>query len=132
MPKYLDPSGVAFLWGKLKNNLNDKLTYYSKKKEQWDADFETISEKGVLYIYSDYKTLQKDGKQILLPGIKIGDGTSYLIDIPFLNNSNPELEEMILDHINNNAIHISAQERDFWNNKLNYSLDKQILILNRL
>jgi hypothetical protein len=31
---------------------------------------------------------------------------------------------MILDHINNDVVHIQSGERDFWNNKLNYSLDK--------
>lgn len=134
MPKYLDSSGVAYLWGKLKNDLNDKMVYYSRTKEEWDSDIETISQKDVLYIYSDYKTIQKDGKQIFLPGIKIGDGTSYLIDMPFINDSNPELEQLVLDHINNTVVHIQPGERDFWNNKLNYSLDidRQNLTLNRL
>ena len=132
MPRYLDPDGVAFLWGKLKNNLNNRLIYQSKKKQEWDSDISKISQKNVLYIYSDYKTIQKDGQQILLPGIKIGDGKSYLIDIPFLNDTNNEIEQMVLDHINNDVIHIQSGERDFWNNKLNYSLDKQNLTLNRL
>jgi len=57
MPKYLDSSGVAYLWGKIKNNLNDKMVYYSKKKSEWDSDVEAISQKDVLYIYSDYKTI---------------------------------------------------------------------------
>ena len=57
MPKYLDSSGVAYLWKKLKNNLNNKIVYYSKKKSEWDADRDTIAEKDVLYIYSDYKTI---------------------------------------------------------------------------
>ena len=132
MPKYLDSGGVAYLWGKLKNNLNNKIVYYSKKKNEWDSDIELISQKDVLYIYSDYKTIQKDGKQVFLPGIKIGDGMSYLIDMPFINDTNHEFEELVLDHINDNIIHIQPGERDFWNNKLNYSLDKQILTLNRL
>ena len=132
MPRYLDPDGVAFLWRKLKNNLNNRLIYQSKKKQEWDSDISKISQKNVLYIYSDYKTIQKDGQQILLPGIKIGDGKSYLIDIPFLNDTNNEIEQMVLDHINNDVIHIQSGERDFWNNKLNYSLDKQNLTLNRL
>jgi len=57
MPKYLDSSGVAYLWKKLKNNLNNKIVYYSKKKSEWDADRDIIAEKDVLYIYSDYKTI---------------------------------------------------------------------------
>ena len=133
MPKYLDSSGVAYLWKKLKNNLNKKIVYYSKKKSEWDADRDTIAEKDVLYIYSDYKTIQKDGKQLLVPGLKIGDGVSYLIDIPFVNNINSEFEDLLLDHINNKVIHVSAYDREFWDNKLNLDLELQDenLILNR-
>ena len=133
MPKYLDSSGVAYLWKKLKNNLNNKIVYYSKKKSEWDADRDIIAEKDVLYIYSDYKTIQKDGKQLLVPGLKIGDGVSYLIDIPFVNNINSEFEDLLLDHINNKVIHVSAYDREFWDNKLNLDLELQDenLILNR-
>ena len=133
MPKYLDSDGVAYLWGKLKNNLDNKIVYYSRTKDEWNADASLIAQKDVLYIYSDYKTIQIDGKQILLPGLKIGDGMSYLIDMPFVNSTDSGIEQLILDHINNNVIHISAAERNFWNNKLNYSFNEQSqnLTLNR-
>lgn len=134
MPKYLDSDGVAYLWRKLKNNLSNKMVYYSKKKADWDADRDMISQKDVLYIYSDYKLIDQDGKQIYMPGIKVGDGTSYLIDLPFANqNKNSEIEDLLLDHINNKIVHISAEQRDFWNNKLNLSLtpQSQTLVLNR-
>jgi len=47
--------------------------------EYWDSHPEIIAAKGIIYIYSDYKII--DNKTI--PGIKVGDGSSYLIDIPF-------------------------------------------------
>lgn len=134
MPKYLDSDGVAYLWRKLKNNLSNKMIYYSKKKADWDANRDLVSQKDALYIYSDYKLIEQDGKQIYMPGIKIGDGTSYLIDLPFANqNKNSEIEDLLLDHINNRIVHISAEQRDFWNNKLNLSLtpQSQTLVLNR-
>lgn len=134
MPKYLDSDGVAYLWRKLKNNLSNKMVYYSKKKADWDANRDMVSQKDALYIYSDYKLIEQDGKQIYMPGIKIGDGTSYLIDLPFANqNKNSEIEDLLLDHINNRIVHISAEQRDFWNNKLNLSLtpQSQTLVLNR-
>lgn len=134
MPKYLDSDGVAYLWRKLKNNLSNKMIYYSKKKADWDANRDMVSQKDALYIYSDYKLIEQDGKQIYMPGIKIGDGTSYLIDLPFANqNKNSEIEDLLLDHINNRIVHISAEQRDFWNNKLNLSLtpQSQTLVLNR-
>lgn len=135
MPKYLDSDGVAYLWRKIKNNLNNKIIYYSKTKSEWNSDRDFMSQKNVLYIYSDYKSIERDGEQILIPGLKIGDGTTYLIDLPFVNDTSKgsELEQLILDHINNKVIHISAEERNFWNNKLNLLLqpDTQTLVLNR-
>lgn len=135
MPKYLDSDGVAYLWGKLKNNLNNKMIYYSKKKAEWDLNKDLMSQKNVLYIYSDYKSVNKDMEQIFIPGLKIGDGTTYLIDLPFINDTGEgsEIEQIILNHINNNIIHISAEERKFWNNKLNLLLqpESQTLIFNR-
>lgn len=133
MPKYyLNNDGIAYLWSKLENKLQDNLVYNSKTTAQWNSDITTISEKGVLYIYTDFKTIEQDGKEFLLPGLKLGDGTSYLIDLPFLND-NSNLNQMLLDHINNDSIHITDSEREFWNNKLNYEsqLINETLVLNR-
>lgn len=48
--------------------------------EHWNSQRDLVTEKGMLYVYSDYSKTS-DGKNIA--GIKIGDGTSYLIDMPF-------------------------------------------------
>lgn len=132
MPNYLDTEGVAFLWRKIKNINNNKFTYYSKTKEEWNSDITFLSEKNVLYIYSNFKIFSKNGQEeTYLPGLKIGDGKSYLIDLPFLNDFDNNIEKVLLDHISNNSIHISDQQRSFWNNKLNYELQDETLILNR-
>lgn len=132
MPKYLDPEGISYLWSKIKHIENNKLIYYSNSKENWDLNPNFLSEKNVLYIYTDYATIDKDDKEITIPGLKIGDGKSYLIDLPFVNDSS-NFNEILIDHINNNVIHISAYDRLFWNNKLNLTLreQEQNLILNR-
>ena len=40
--------------------------------------------------------------------MKIGDGTSYLVDLPFLNSGdNSAINKAIMDHISNNVIHIT-------------------------
>lgn len=134
MPKYLDSDGVAYLWKKIKNNFNNKMIYYSKRKADWDLDRNLISQKNVLYIYLDYKNINKNGEQIFIPGLKVGDGTTYLIDLPFVNDfNNGEIEQQILNHINNTTIHVLAEEKEFWNNKLNLSLqsESQTLVFNR-
>lgn len=48
----------------------------------WNAQVQLTAERGVIYIYSDH-AVDEDGKTVA--GIKIGDGTSYLIDMPFIN-----------------------------------------------
>lgn len=139
MPKYLDEAGVAYLWEKIKNKTNNKITYYSGTKLDWDSDKTLIAEKGTFYIYLDYKKIQKeDGQEVYMPGIKIGDGSSFLIDLPFINDTSDSdikrFQNLILDHINDKIVHIQPGEREFWNNKLNYSFDdsNDNLILNRL
>lgn len=132
MPKYLDPEGISYLWSKIKHIENNKLIYYSNSKENWDLNPNFLSEKNVLYIYTNYAIVNKNDKEIAIPGLKIGDGKSYLIDLPFVNDSS-NFNEILIDHINNNVIHISAADRLFWNNKLNLTLreQEQNLILNR-
>ena len=130
MPKYLDAQGVSFLWRKIKNLSTNNLKYYSQTKQEWDSDLTFISELNVLYIYSNYKTIQKDDQEIIVPGIKIGDGKSFLIDLPFLNGASG-FDEILIDHIDSNNIHVSQTDRNFWNNKLNLSLQGQVLTLNR-
>lgn len=123
MPKYLDVDGVSYLWNKIKNiNNQRKITYYSKTKEEWDEDPLFISEKDNLYIYNNYKQIQLEtGEKIYFPGLKIGDGKSYLIDLPFFNTS--MYEDQIIQHLRNHFIHVSQQDRQFWNNKITAYLD---------
>lgn len=132
MPKYLDPQGVSYLWSKIQHIVHDRLIYYSKTKEQWNMNPALISEKDVLYIYTNYKTIEKDGEEIVVPGLKVGDGKGYLIDLPFINSVGGEdLEQLLMDHINNHSIHVTQEEKMFWNNKLNLSLHEENLVFNR-
>lgn len=132
MPKYLDPQGVSYLWSKIQHIVHDRLIYYSKTKEQWNMNPTLVSEKDVLYIYTNYKIVEKDGEEIVIPGLKVGDGKGYLIDLPFINNVGSEdIEQLLMDHINNHSIHVTQEEKIFWNNKLNLSLHEENLVLNR-
>lgn len=78
----------------------------------WNSRPDLISKHGYIYVYSDYK--QVDNEDIA--GIKVGDGTSYLIDMPFIDKP--------LDaHIADTVAHVTAQEREFWNNKVRCFID---------
>lgn len=83
--------------------------------EYWNSQPTIISTKGAVYVYSDHSK-DSEGKDI--PGIKIGDGTSYLIDMPFTDDNYAK-------HISDSVIHITQQERDFWNNKVRCFINPQ-------
>lgn len=74
----------------------------------------TVSESGVLYVYTDYKQ-DESGKNI--PGFKMGDGNAYVADLPFSS-------AMFDMHMNNTDIHITAAEREKWNNKVSVLMNE--------
>lgn len=80
--------------------------------ENWNSALGFIPMKGEVIIYEDYEVV--DGANI--PGIKIGDGTTYVQDLPFVGSYERDL---LLLHINNAGIHVSPEEKEFWNNKIN-------------
>lgn len=96
---------------------------YYDTKENWDIQSSLVSEKGTIYIYSNYTYLD-DGEGNLTPlaGIKIGDGNAYLLDVPFVTDG---LTSMLLSHIGNDKVHITPQERLFWNNKVSSFIDTE-------
>jgi len=73
----------------------------------WNSTPTIIAMAKHIYVYSDYAGLD-------VPGIKIGDGTTYLIDLPFVEGNDSRLNE----HIYNEIIHVTSAERAFWNNKV--------------
>ena len=89
--------------------------------EEWNSQPGLIAKAGHLYFYTDYQ--QVGGVNVA--GVKIGDGTSYLIDMPFLD---AKFEEHIADNIR----HITQAEREFWNNKNRAIITGENLVLTDL
>ena len=96
---------------------------YYDTTANWNAQHSLITEPGTVYIYSDYSFID-DGNGNLTPvaGIKIGDGSSYLIDMPFMTDA---LTATLLSHVGNGDVHITPQERVFWNNKVSSYMDME-------
>ena len=93
-----------------------RVYYLYDTKENWDAQSSLVSEEGVVYIYSNYTTIEDQaGNQTVVAGIKIGDGTSYLIDLPYITDAATYL---IISHVSNTGIHVTQAEKEFWNNKV--------------
>lgn len=88
---------------------------------QWNSDPQRIAEKNTIYIYTDHETNPETGEPI--PAMKVGDGRTYLIDMEFITDYAAEL----LAHINNGDIHVTLEEKRFWNNKV--TCDESMLVV---
>ena len=96
---------------------------YYDTTANWNRQMSLIAEEGAIYIYSDYTSYSDEiGNTVSLAGIKIGDGKAYLADIPFVTDA---LTSFILEHVNNKDVHITPQERTFWNNKVSSYVDPE-------
>lgn len=110
------------------NDLNDKFIDQSLGIQYdttagWNSRVGYIPKAGALIIYSDYKSIEKDGKTVLIPGLKVGSGNAYVQDLAFLDEA---LVQQIVNHIDDNVRHISAAERAFWNHKLDVNDDAEV------
>ena len=98
-----------------------ELPYVYQTTAQWNSTPPTISEAGALYIWADYKQ-NEQGEDI--PGIKVGDGRAYIIDLPFI-------DDIYAQHITDEIIHVTQEDRDRWDNKVTCfisALDNENLI----
>ena len=119
----------------LSGNLNSsQLSIVSENTTAgWGEFSHYIPKAGEICIYTDYASVRDEfGNTIMCPGIKIGDGSAYLIDMPFVDEGTRQyLFNEISKHTSNESIHVSENDRSFWNNKLNYEISGETLILNR-
>ncbi len=113
--------------------------------ENWNNAIGFIPLLGEVIIYTDYETktysVEEYGeivtKTVDIPNIKIGTGNAYVQDLAFVDE---KTRTMLLDHIHNQDIHTTLQEKLFWNNKINVDdaeeqisgeLEDETLVLNR-
>lgn len=109
----------------LSGNVSENPYVHMGTTEYWNAHADLISDSGHLYIYTDYQ-VDRYGDNI--PGMKVGDGSSYVIDLPFISGNG------LAEHINDHVVHITAEEREFWNNKVTAYLsngDVETLVLSK-
>ena len=99
----------------------------------WNAHRDFVPLRGEVIIYTDHGQIDDGyGNMINVPGIKIGDGSAYLIDLPFVGDDvRYQILHELRQHSGNTDIHVTAAEKIFWNNKLNFTINDGNLILNR-
>jgi hypothetical protein len=85
-------------------------------REYWNNQIGYVPKAGEIIIYSDYKTKEVDGQTVAIPGVKIGQSSGYVQDLPFVGE---DLADTIWNHILDTMMHVTPQEKHRWNNKLN-------------
>ena len=97
----------------------------------WVAHKTFIPEKGQIIVFTDYGVKTDDqGNEVLIPGVKIGDGKAYVVDLPFIGCSDAQgILDELRAHEHDQNIHVSAEDRRFWNGKLNYEISGEALVL---
>ena len=100
----------------------------------WNAQSQFRPMRGEVIIYTDHGQITDEfGQTVNVPGIKIGDGNSYLIDLPFVNDDvRYQILTELRQHTGNQEIHVTAENKLFWDNKLNFTVENGNLKLNRL
>ncbi len=68
-----------------------------------------------MYVYSDARSYEEEytennetlTRTVYVPGVKIGDGSAYVVDLPFVN--------------------VTSEQISFWNNKVNCYLEPELI-----
>lgn len=105
---------------------------------EWGQYYNYVAPRGTIIIYSDHGTVTAtvNNQQVTktVPGIKITDGSTPIVDLPFVGDDEiAAIHAELDDHINDNVRHITAAERTKWNNKINCedTVQNNNLIINR-
>lgn len=128
-PEFLDDSGsLSLLSGTISGSIVlpkmiDSTAIHYDTKANWDRQTYLIAEKGHLYIYKDAETTYINGEKVIYPGIKIGDGSSYLIDMPFAVYGRDH--ERLINHIHDYSIHVGRVDRVNWNDKVSVAVKEE-------
>lgn len=104
--------------------INSRIKIKHDTTENWNNARGFIPLSGELIVYDDYETktyeVEEYGetvtKTVNIPNIKVGTGNAYVQDLAFVDE---KTRDILMEHIHNQEIHTTLQEKVFWNNKVN-------------
>lgn len=129
----------------MSSKVNTRIQFKRDTTENWNNARGFIPMAGEVIVYTDYETktytVQEYGETVTktteIPNIKIGTGNAYVQDLGFVDE---KTRDILMAHIQDHDIHVTLQEKVFWNNKINVDdaeeqvsgeLEDETLILNR-
>ena len=94
-------------------------------KEHWDNASGFIPFEGELIVYEDYPgnypdltselTLVGTSEDMVVTGVKVGDGKTYVQDLPFIGD---DIRDKLIKHISDMEVHLLVGDREFWDTKI--------------
>ena len=125
--------------------VNTRIQIKHDTTENWNNASGFIPLPGEIIVYDDYEvktyTVEEYGEMVtktaLIPNVKVGTGNAYVQDLAFVDE---KTRDILMAHINDHDIHVTLQEKVFWNNKINIDdayaqihqeLEDETLIFNR-
>lgn len=108
--------------------LNTRIVLKHDTCANWDLALSFVPLAGEIIVYDDWQTITDTATnaQHTIPGIKIGDGITTVGDLSFID---ADLRKELIAHINDGSIHVTLEEKNFWNNKLSGYILEETLIL---
>lgn len=95
----------------------------------WNLRRTYIPKRGELVIYLDRSIVD----DVARPGLKIGDGKAYVADLPFYDDDTiAALLSLIRNHIGDPDLHVTAEEKERWDNKISCEVNGEELIFTKL
>ena len=90
-----------------------------------------IPEEGELIVVTDGFTIVDSitGDITATPALKIGDGTTTVANLPYVTDYFAPTIDLLVAHMNNHVIHITNEERVYWNHKASYTVDEETEVL---
>lgn len=123
-PFYLELEGLKKYHALLKKHIPIFITAEDFKLENVKK---TVPPIGQLVICTELRSIEitkSDGSKstITSAGIKLGDGNTSIEQLPCI-------DWFYWDHIDDDKIHVTTKEKDFWNNKISCDVDDETLNL---
>lgn len=129
----------------MSGTVNTRIQLKRDTTENWNNARGFIPMPGEVIVYTDYEVKtyeveeygEKVTKTVEIPNIKVGTGNAYVQDLAFVDE---KTRDILMAHIQDHDIHVTLQEKVFWNNKINVDdaaeqvsgeLEDETLILNR-
>ena len=122
-------------------SVNARIKVKRDTTENWNNALGFIPLQGEIIVYEDFDSYEVEeyGQTVTkyIPNIKIGTGNAYVQDLAFVDD---KTRSLLMEHISNQDIHVTLQDKTFWNNKINVDdayekvhdeLIDETLILNR-